>query len=185
MKSETKSKRRATLSICGLGMLDESELDTMPKYETSDISKIKTEPSDFLHKVTAYLVTCKTKEELETAYDTAKSRDSYKSASDEDKALIDECYVNEIAKFVKVVTETEKFDPETEPSILSDILDVKELTPNELPEITSMKNCKTLTALNKIYKGITEASYFKSYADSYKKDLQDTYDAKFKELQTK
>ncbi len=61
----------------------------------------------------------------------------------------------------------------------------KELTPNELPEITSMKNCKTLTSLNKIYKGITEASYFKSYADSYKKDLQDTYDTKFKELQTK
>jgi len=30
MKSETKSKRRATLSICGLGMLDETELETIP-----------------------------------------------------------------------------------------------------------------------------------------------------------
>lgn len=30
MKAETKAKRRATLSICGLGMLDESELDTLP-----------------------------------------------------------------------------------------------------------------------------------------------------------
>jgi hypothetical protein len=29
MKTETKAKRRATLSICGLGMLDESELDTI------------------------------------------------------------------------------------------------------------------------------------------------------------
>ncbi len=29
MKAETKSKRRVTLSICGLGMLDESEFDTM------------------------------------------------------------------------------------------------------------------------------------------------------------
>ena len=29
MKSETKAKRRATLSICGLGMLDESELETI------------------------------------------------------------------------------------------------------------------------------------------------------------
>jgi hypothetical protein len=29
MKSETKAKRRATLSICGLAMLDESQLDTM------------------------------------------------------------------------------------------------------------------------------------------------------------
>lgn len=31
MKAETKAKRRVTLSICGLGMLDESELDTMPR----------------------------------------------------------------------------------------------------------------------------------------------------------
>lgn len=29
MKCETKAKRRVTLSICGLGLLDESELDTM------------------------------------------------------------------------------------------------------------------------------------------------------------
>lgn len=29
MKTETKAKRRATLSICGLGVLDESELDTV------------------------------------------------------------------------------------------------------------------------------------------------------------
>jgi hypothetical protein len=30
MKAETKAKRRATLSICGLGMLDESEVETIP-----------------------------------------------------------------------------------------------------------------------------------------------------------
>lgn len=30
MKCETKAKRRATLSICGLGMLDELELETIP-----------------------------------------------------------------------------------------------------------------------------------------------------------
>lgn len=29
MKAETKAKRRATLSICGLGMLDESEIETV------------------------------------------------------------------------------------------------------------------------------------------------------------
>ncbi len=34
MKAETKAKRRVTLSICGLGMLDESELETMPVHET-------------------------------------------------------------------------------------------------------------------------------------------------------
>jgi len=30
MKAETKSKRRVTLSICGLGLLDETELETIP-----------------------------------------------------------------------------------------------------------------------------------------------------------
>lgn len=30
MKAETKAKRRVTLSICGLGMLDESETDSVP-----------------------------------------------------------------------------------------------------------------------------------------------------------
>lgn len=32
MKAETKAKRRATLSICGLGFLDQSELDGIPDY---------------------------------------------------------------------------------------------------------------------------------------------------------
>lgn len=31
MKAETKAKRRATLSICGLNMLDETEVDTIPR----------------------------------------------------------------------------------------------------------------------------------------------------------
>ena len=30
MKATTKSKRRVTLSICGLGMLDETEIDSIP-----------------------------------------------------------------------------------------------------------------------------------------------------------
>jgi hypothetical protein len=30
MKAETKAKRRVTLSLCGLGMLDETEVDTIP-----------------------------------------------------------------------------------------------------------------------------------------------------------
>lgn len=35
MKAETKAKRRVTLSICGLGMLDESELESMPLEDGS------------------------------------------------------------------------------------------------------------------------------------------------------
>lgn len=33
MKAETKAKRRGTLSICGLGMLDETELETIPNVK--------------------------------------------------------------------------------------------------------------------------------------------------------
>lgn len=41
MKAETKAKRRATLSICGLGILDESETDTIGSYEIIDLPKEK------------------------------------------------------------------------------------------------------------------------------------------------
>jgi hypothetical protein len=38
MKAETKAKRRVTLSICGLGILDESEIDTMKGAIIEDAS---------------------------------------------------------------------------------------------------------------------------------------------------
>lgn len=37
MKAETKAKRRATLSILGLGMLDESELESIPASQKAEI----------------------------------------------------------------------------------------------------------------------------------------------------
>lgn len=36
MRGETKSKRRATLSICGLGWMDESEVETVPTATVND-----------------------------------------------------------------------------------------------------------------------------------------------------
>jgi len=38
MKAETKMKRRVTLSICGLGILDESELETIPDSKTFEVT---------------------------------------------------------------------------------------------------------------------------------------------------
>lgn len=38
MKSETKAKRRVTLSICGLGMLDETELGTIPDARPANVN---------------------------------------------------------------------------------------------------------------------------------------------------
>lgn len=42
MKAETKAKRRAVLSLCGLGMLDETELETIPRaaFEDKKPSKV-------------------------------------------------------------------------------------------------------------------------------------------------
>jgi len=37
MKAETKAKRRVTLSICGLGWLDETEIETIPDAETPTV----------------------------------------------------------------------------------------------------------------------------------------------------
>ncbi len=42
MKAETKAKRRVTLSICGLGILDESETDTLPGARTEPVKEEET-----------------------------------------------------------------------------------------------------------------------------------------------
>ena len=45
MKAETKAKRRATLSICGLSMMDETELETVPQAKPRpDIPTLETPP---------------------------------------------------------------------------------------------------------------------------------------------
>lgn len=47
MKAETKSKRRVTLSICGLAFLDETEVDSIPNAQRqadSAPSRIDSEP---------------------------------------------------------------------------------------------------------------------------------------------
>lgn len=41
MKAETKAKRRVTLSICGLGCLDDSETDTLGSYKKIDVSTLE------------------------------------------------------------------------------------------------------------------------------------------------
>lgn len=44
MKAETKAKRRVTLSICGLGILDETETDTIKDAITQDITHEEVTP---------------------------------------------------------------------------------------------------------------------------------------------
>jgi len=44
MKAETKAKRRVTLSICGLGMLDETEVDAIPHDAPEPVIQIEHPP---------------------------------------------------------------------------------------------------------------------------------------------
>lgn len=44
MKAETKAKRRVTLSICGLGMLDETEIETIPGATVAVMPTAKPQP---------------------------------------------------------------------------------------------------------------------------------------------
>lgn len=46
MKAETKAKRRATLAILGLGMLDESEIDSIPKASVAPAQAIEPVPDE-------------------------------------------------------------------------------------------------------------------------------------------
>jgi hypothetical protein len=46
MKAETKAKRRVTLSICGLGMLDETEVESIPETKKNQILPQQPEPGD-------------------------------------------------------------------------------------------------------------------------------------------
>ncbi len=46
MKAETKAKRRATLSICGLGMLDETEIETIPGARPEPMKNVTPSETD-------------------------------------------------------------------------------------------------------------------------------------------
>ena len=46
MKAETKAKRRVTLSICGLGWLDETETETIPGRETHPDAQVRPQRID-------------------------------------------------------------------------------------------------------------------------------------------
>lgn len=72
MKAETKAKRRATLSICGLGFLDETELETIPGgVAIVDLPEpvVAEAPEENLFEKCMSLIEAATKqEELEFAY---------------------------------------------------------------------------------------------------------------------
>jgi hypothetical protein len=69
MKAVTKSKRRVTLSICGLGMLDETEVETIPQAQTVpvEVAEATTEADPNAEQYLAIKTLCK---ELNAANDS-------------------------------------------------------------------------------------------------------------------
>lgn len=77
MKAETKAKRRVTLSIAGLGMLDETETESIPeakavKVDTETGEIIEPEPINTDVDVSDVLPDASTKELTSAMYDVAK-----------------------------------------------------------------------------------------------------------------
>jgi len=66
MKAETKAKRRATLSLCGLGFLDETELEMIPNASATKTQLPKKDAKPIYTKLQAELDAAKTRQDLET-----------------------------------------------------------------------------------------------------------------------
>ena len=92
MKCETKAKRRVTLSICGLGLLDESERDLMPGAST--VGNVVTE--------------------TETAQDTAAMLNKGLTSGEKTTAIEAEIVPEPVKPAVKVET-APKVEPKPEP----------------------------------------------------------------------
>ena len=84
MKAETKAKRRVTLSICGLGFIDELEVDSLPQAQKIDISLIQKEESNVssINEDKSFLISAalhhiesaESLEDLKKAFDYSKSK---------------------------------------------------------------------------------------------------------------
>jgi hypothetical protein len=103
MKCETKAKRRVTLSICGLGILDESELDTMPAAKIVNISV--SEPEKPLKQIEntgvldkeAYFL-----EMIQTAQTLDELKDYFNKARDYAKQTNDKVLYNKYRREVEL-----------------------------------------------------------------------------------
>ena len=72
MKAETKSKRRVTLSICGLGFMDESEVESIPGATKVNLDQEQKDSLDIiaydLENDIDEIISCQTVNDLEETY---------------------------------------------------------------------------------------------------------------------
>jgi hypothetical protein len=85
MKAETKAKRRVTLSICGLGFIDELEVDSLPhaqkidvseieRHETKKIASVKEDESFDLSVALYHIENAESLEQLKKAFEDSKNK---------------------------------------------------------------------------------------------------------------
>ncbi len=124
MKAETKSKRRATLSICGLGMLDETEVEDIPdsqKRTPAPVQQVRRVPSPSeVEQVKqddtgpVYLTPFKNEKFPEWAdrfvssIKSAKSADDAKAWADANRELLDQIKQSAPAVHKTIVAATKK-----------------------------------------------------------------------------
>jgi hypothetical protein len=91
MKAYTKSKRRVTLAICGLGMLDESEIETIPGAKVLNEIDVPKIDSDEKERVLFYYETivkeAETMDELKECFESFAKEIKHKY--NKDKEMID------------------------------------------------------------------------------------------------
>lgn len=135
MKAETKAKRRATLSICGLGMLDETEIETIPGASIApnepvnkpSIFKNASLRNTFCSNVIAAFDAAKTVVELNemVTLNLPKLQDMKASGNEHDELAAEEIhkrYRMALMKFKQPMPQEEDptFDPEELPPFLKD-----------------------------------------------------------------
>lgn len=134
MKTETKAKRRLTLSLCGLGMLDESEIETIPDAKPVSSITLKVENQDggngggapaaskgkpaakasdpeLIKREKAAMESLKVNSPLAPEIVVDKAREDAKAASEDRRAakITDEEYVKKLEAIAKAVSDEAQF----------------------------------------------------------------------------
>ena len=163
MKAETKAKRRATLSISGLGIIDETEIETipdavvLPEIKTSENGKIELPPeqvteqpteqddeflNDRIEKAKSDLRLCQTKEEL---------RDVWRKINKDLPHLVTEKHIKEVKDKCKMDLDdpTDMFpaaatEPKPKPEVRDVFGNYSDTFLNLYTEVTDEKTVKGL-----------------------------------------
>ena len=115
MKAETKAKRRGTLSICGLGLLDETEVGSIPEGKVVEVD----------HETGEVLAPERTNAPVEAAADlfaTPEEELRKLKASVQAGWLVLGYDTEKQVKSLKMFTEASMLDDVSDPAALSDLL---------------------------------------------------------------